>query len=122
MISQDNSLIVLYEATQQILTCNATLSLPLPETKTNVDIKWSREGQSLDNDATRVTVTSTEVTAKYSYVSKLIFSPVGLIDSGSYRCVATVSTNEDNLLNNTALSKFNITIQGNYNSKPNKKT
>ena len=121
MISQDSPLIALHEATQQILTCNATLSLPLPET-TNVDIKWSREGQSLDNDATRVTVTLTEVTAKYSYVSKLIFLPVGLIDSGSYRCVATVSTNEDNLLNNTALSKFNITVQGNYNSKPNKKT
>ena len=82
------SLLMFTRATQQYLSCNVSLSDPIPPTP-NVTINLEKNGQPLDLSNSRINKTLTSTNNVYS--AKLTFTLVDTDDAGNYTCNGTVS-------------------------------
>ena len=78
-----------YEGTSQTLTCNVTLP-PSVDTDANLTVNWTPEPISAD----RVTIHQPSALTS-PFISTLVFSPVGMNESGRYFCEATASSSSE---------------------------
>ena len=92
---------ILYEATQQSLSCTVTFSNSLPPDGITVQFQWNFQGTMVEND-TRVTITNPYITLDPNSTvtsSSLTFSPIETTDSGNYTCTVsfTIVGSQDNV-------------------------
>ena len=82
------SLLNVTRATQQDLSCNVSLSDPIPPTP-NVTINLEKNGQPIDLSNSRISKTLTNNSNVYSTI--LTFTPIDNDDAGNYTCTGNVS-------------------------------
>lgn len=102
----------LVSGTRFSITCFITLSLSSLHTVPAVNVSWSKDYTSINNESSRVfTSQLIENVNQSEYQSILAFKSLSSdVDSGNYTCRAQASIGDDNFIVDSIIATDSITI------------